>query len=51
MRAGPAPPPSRASAITGPTMSPTAWAEKTSPTIRPRLLRPAYSLISTALTG
>ena len=42
---------SRASATRGPTMSPTAWAEKTSPTIRPRFLPSAYSLISTALTG
>ena len=46
-----APPPSRASAISGPTIRPSAWVENTIPTSLPAVLRLAYSLISTALTG
>ena len=46
-----APEPSRASAISGPTISPSAWVPNTIPTSLPRSLRLAYSLTITALTG
>jgi hypothetical protein len=45
------PPPRSASAISGPTMSPAAWAEKTIETSLPRSFLLDHSLISTALTG
>jgi hypothetical protein len=44
-----APEPSRASAISGPTISPSAWVPNTMPTSLPRSLRFAYSLTMTAL--
>src|SRR6202161_2373234 len=46
-----APARSRVSAISGPTMSPSAWVPNTIPTSLPRSLRLAYSLTITALTG
>ena len=45
------PAPSRAKAISGPTISPRAWVPNTMPTSLPRSLRLAYSLTITALTG
>ena len=46
-----APEPSKASAISGPTTSPSAWVPNTIPTSLPRSFRFAYSLTMTALTG
>ena len=45
------PEPSRASAISGPTISPRACVPNTIPTSLPRSFRFAYSLTMTALTG